>query len=161
MKRSPIGPKTYEEALSLRIASQARQREKAALSPRRPRKAKHSLKSKPRKAIKRSRPSPEETAWRKEVLERDGYRCRWIDPQTDQRCSECGPHVQAHHINERSQRPDLGYDVDNGAAICPFHHDFAHHHPKGRKEARAQGLLSTAVKYEYRDRTIEKRSVRP
>ena len=91
--------------------------------------------------MKRSRIKPEDKVWRDHVLERDGYRCRWIDPVTDQRCREVGAHIQAHHINERSQRPDLVHDVTNGAAICPFHHDYAHHDPNGRKEAEAQGML--------------------
>lgn len=110
--------------------------------------------SKPMKRtrMKQSRISPEDKAWCEAVLERDGHRCRWVDPRTDFRCSEAGKHVQAHHINERSQRPDLVHDVDNGAAICPFHHDYAHHSVRGRKEAQAQGLLSTAAKYEFRDR---------
>jgi hypothetical protein len=78
--------------------------------------------------------------WANAVLERDGYRCRW----------PTGPHrgtIVAHHINERSQRPDLIHDVDNGAALCASHHDYAHHTVEGRREATALGLLG-GVTYE-------------
>lgn len=148
MKRSRIGPASYEAALAL----QQRKREKVSQKPRKSIARKQGLSQRRGKPLKRKRISKEEREWRETVLERDGYRCRWVDPKTDQRCGECGPHIQAHHINERSQRPDLALNADNGAAICPFHHDRLHHDLQGRKEARAQGLLSTAPKYEYRDR---------
>lgn len=73
-------------------------------------------------------------AWSNAVLERDGHRCRW----------PTGPHlgrIVAHHINERSQRPDLIFDINNGAALCASHHDYAHHTVAGRREAKELGLL--------------------
>ena len=91
--------------------------------------------------MKRTAPAPEDLAWRQEVLERDGYRCRWIDVRTGQRCKRRGKKMHAHHIRERTQRPDLIHDVDNGATICPPHHDYAHHNAQGRREATEQGLL--------------------
>jgi hypothetical protein len=94
-----------------------------------------------RSGLNRSKQSSAEKVWRNDVLVRDGYQCRWIDSAMDQRCGECGEHVQAHHIQTRKQRPDLLREVNNGAAICSFHHDYLHHDPRGRKEAKAQGLL--------------------
>jgi len=94
-----------------------------------------------RSRMKRTRRSPEDDQWRDAVLERDGRQCRWIDPRTKQRCRRRGKKMHAHHIRERTQRPDLIHDVDNGATICPPHHDYAHHDPQGRKEATEQGLL--------------------
>lgn len=89
---------------------------------------------KPRKRL-RARPDPEMAAWSRDVLERDGWRCRWPG------CPEEGPQVVAHHINERSQRPDLRLDRANGAALCTQHHDNAHHTVAGRQKARRLGLL--------------------
>lgn len=88
-------------------------------------------KPKPRKA------DPRETEWKHQVRERDNYSCRWPG------CMISSPFIHAHHICPRSQRPDLIYDVDNGACLCSAHHDKAHHTVKGRKQARELGLLKT------------------
>lgn len=101
-----------------------------------------------RSRMKVHRQSPEDKAWREQVLERDGYRCRWIDPITDQRCVEVGSHVQAHHVQTRKQRPDRIHDTTNGKACCPFHHDYLHNNLRGRKEAQAQGMLGSGETYE-------------
>ena len=99
-----------------------------------------------RSRMKRSKISPEETAWREEVLKRDGYQCRWID-ETGKRCQvKDKENLDAHHISERSQRPDLILDLDNGAALCGGpgrHHDRLHHTVEGRKRGRELGLLGT------------------
>lgn len=88
-----------------------------------------------RRTALRAKPDPKMAAWSKEVLERDGHHCRWPE------CSEHGEHVRGHHINEKSQRPDLKYNVDNGVAMCPVHHDRLHHTVAGRTEAKRLGLL--------------------
>lgn len=90
-----------------------------------------------KKPLKRPRPSPEDEAWREAVLERDGHKCRW---PTENESHHRGK-LHAHHINERSQRPDLVHDVDNGATLCSFHHDYAHHSVMGRRRAKELGLL--------------------
>lgn len=92
------------------------------------------LRRKPTRSL-RAKPDPKMAAWSKEVLERDGHHCRWPE------CSEHGDHIRGHHINEKSQRPDLKYDIDNGAAMCPVHHDRLHHTVEGRTEAKRLGLL--------------------
>lgn len=98
-----------------------------------------------RTRMRRAKPDPLHEEWRQKVLDRDGRRCRWIislgRQKPGQRCHQRGDSLHAHHINERSQRPDLRYAVDNGATLCDPHHDYAHHTVKGRADAKAQGLL--------------------
>jgi len=117
------------------------------------------------KRLKRSRMrphrmTPEETAWRNEVLRRSGYQCQWVDQQTGERCRVRGEeNLDAHHINERSQRPDLVLDLSNGAALCSGprrHHDRAHHTVEGRQQAQAQGLLGGETYELARRRSREK-----
>lgn len=56
-------------------------------------------------------------AWRKAVLERDGYTCR--------ECGRvCGSSGEAHadHVIPIAERPDLRYEVANGQCLChPCH----------------------------------------
>lgn len=126
-----FGPKTYEEA-------KARFKPMSRKTPLRARSAKkRSITPKPRKQMKRATISPEDKAWREAVLERDGRQCRW---PTENESHHRGK-LHAHHINERSQRPDLVHDLDNGATLCSFHHDYAHHSVMGRRRAKELGLL--------------------
>lgn len=53
-----------------------------------------------------SRSSPENTAWRKAVKQRDGRYCQWPD------CKRRGQEV--HHIIPWSVNPSLRYAVNNG-----------------------------------------------
>lgn len=81
---------------------------------------------------------PETSAERKfkrDVRTRDNFTCQWPG------CFYTSRSIHAHHINERSQRPDLKLDISNGVAICPTHHDYLHHTVTGRQEARALHLL--------------------
>jgi hypothetical protein len=126
MKRGRFKQKTYEEAVARRTALHERRRT-LAVNRRTP--------------MKRSQRDPEHDAWREAVLERDGYRCRWIDPITKQRCTRRGKSLHAHHIRERTQRPDLRHDVTNGATLCGEHHDRLHHTVEGRQWGREIGLL--------------------
>lgn len=81
--------------------------------------------------------------WSKEVKERDGNRCQWPGG-----CQTGDARIDAHHIAERSLRPDLKYSVRNGLALCRTHHDWL---PSHRQLAIAMGLLS--------DETYEKAKV--
>jgi hypothetical protein len=114
-----------------------------------------------RSRMKPHRITPEETAWRNEVLKNSGYQCQWVDQQTGERCRVRGAeNLDAHHINERSQRPDLVLDLSNGAALCSGlgrHHDRAHHTVEGRMQANAQGLLGGTT-YELAKKQIDSRS---
>lgn len=48
--------------------------------------------------------------------------------------------LDAHHIAMRSQRPDLKYDIYNGAALHRKCHAWVH---KNQEKAKELGLLST------------------
>lgn len=56
-------------------------------------------------------------AWRKAVFERDNYTC--------QNCGKKGGHknLQAHHIKEWTNYPELRYDVSNGQTLCKSCHN--------------------------------------
>lgn len=99
----------------------------------------HSLARKSAKAyrLKSRGPSKEDLQWAKAVRERDGNRCRWPG------CDYESESIHAHHIHTRKQRPDLRHDPNNGASLCPRHHDELHHTVEGRKRGRELGLLGT------------------
>lgn len=55
------------------------------------------------------------TKWRNEVLDRDVHKCRIAD-------ENCSKRVIAHHILGFKSFPELRYAVNNGIALCDFHH---------------------------------------
>lgn len=59
--------------------------------------------------------------WRKQVWERDNYKCR-IDN------SVCNGRLEAHHILGYTEHVELRYEINNGITLCHAHH------PKGRAE---------------------------
>jgi hypothetical protein len=59
--------------------------------------------------------------WMTEVKERDNKRCR-IKNQ------DCNGRLEAHHILDWVNHPELRYEITNGITLCRFHH------PKGRDE---------------------------
>src|SRR5688572_11480292 len=132
MKRSGFKKLSYDEAVEKaqkkRADKSVRQPSQAAVAGKR--------RSKKRKAAN----DRQHRIWQKKVRERDDYMCRWPG------CGYRDVHIDVHHINERSQRPDLRYNVDNGACICGLgtannHHDYLHHTIEGRKKAKKLGLL--------------------
>jgi len=66
---------------------------------------------------KRDTSSEKYKAWRKAVFERDNYTC--------QDCGKRGGHnnLEAHHIKEWVNFPELRYDVDNGKTLCTKCHN--------------------------------------
>jgi ribosomal protein L37E len=54
-------------------------------------------------------------AWRKEVKDRDGWKCRMNN-------EDCKGRLEAHHILRWSTHPELRYEVNNGITLCAFHH---------------------------------------
>ena len=48
--------------------------------------------------------------WRRAVFERDNYTC--------QKCGKRGGFLEAHHIKEACNYPELIYDVNNGICLC-------------------------------------------
>jgi hypothetical protein len=61
---------------------------------------------------------PSYVAWRKAVLERDGYVCQ----QCGRQCKKYERGLAAHHIKPYASYPDLRYEVSNGTTLCrPCH----------------------------------------
>lgn len=53
--------------------------------------------------------------WMKSVKNRDNWTCRIADVK-------CNGRLEAHHILRWSKFPKLRYEVNNGIALCAFHH---------------------------------------
>ena len=53
--------------------------------------------------------------WRRQVWERDNWKCR-INNQ------DCDGRIIAHHILPWRDFPELRYEVNNGITLCQFHH---------------------------------------
>jgi len=53
--------------------------------------------------------------WRKAVFERDNYTC--------QTCDKIKCYLEAHHVKERCNFPELIYNIDNGLTLCKDCHD--------------------------------------
>jgi hypothetical protein len=96
----------------------------------------------------RAKPDRKMAAWSKAVLERDGGKCQWpvlfVGDGMPPACRTLDGRIDPHHLAERSLRPDLKYDVDNGLALCRTHHEML---PSMRARAIAMGL--------YRDESYE------
>lgn len=61
--------------------------------------------------------------FRREVLARDGHRCTYVDPETQQRC-EATSDLRACHVvplAELSETDPMAYDPDNGVTRCAEH----------------------------------------
>lgn len=62
--------------------------------------------------------------WAKSVKDRDNWSCRIAD-------NNCNGRLEAHHILNWVDYPELRYEINNGIALCQAHH------PRGRaKEKR-------------------------
>jgi len=58
--------------------------------------------------------------WRKNIYERDNWECRINN-------KECNGRIEAHHILNWVDYPELRYDINNGVTLCKYHH------PRGRE----------------------------
>ena len=58
---------------------------------------------------------PLQKQWRKEVKNRDSWKCVILD-------ENCNGRLEAHHILPWSQYPELRYDIKNGITLCHYHH---------------------------------------
>ena len=63
--------------------------------------------------------------WRTAVYERDNYTCQYCGDST-------GGNLNAHHIEDYSNNPDLRTTLSNGITLCKKHHcDFHHQYGRG------------------------------
>lgn len=62
------------------------------------------------KESKLRRTSTDYKEWRLKVFTRDGFKC--------QSCGSVGRNLEAHHIKEVCDYPELIYDVNNGITLC-------------------------------------------
>lgn len=53
--------------------------------------------------------------WRKQVWNRDKFKCRIAD-------RNCSGRIEAHHILAWSKYPELRYQINNGITLCHAHH---------------------------------------
>lgn len=73
----------------------------------------------------RIRNSPEGVAWRKAVFARDNYTCV--------ECGERGGRLNADHIKQFSQYPELRFELSNGRTLCvPCHEKTPTYRRRGR-----------------------------
>lgn len=64
---------------------------------------------------------PEYKQWRKNVCDRDHWKCRINN-------SDCKGRLEVHHILGWKNYPELRYEINNGITLCHAHH------PKKREE---------------------------
>ncbi|MCI4463678.1 MAG: HNH endonuclease [Caldisericum sp.] len=64
------------------------------------------------------RHSLEMRLWRKAVFERDNFTC--------QKCGQKGGDLEAHHINNFADFPELRFAIDNGITLCKYCHKEFH-----------------------------------
>ena len=71
--------------------------------------------------------------WRKSVYGRDKFKCKFSN-------EDCEGRIEAHHILNWEDFPELRYNIDNGITLCHFHH------PRGReKEKRVESILINLI----------------
>lgn len=71
--------------------------------------------------------------WRKEVYAKDSWKCKIFN-------SDCKGRIEAHHILNWKDYPELRYEINNGITLCHAHH------PRGRKkEAELSPYLKSLV----------------
>jgi hypothetical protein len=73
----------------------------------------------------KERNSQQAKAWSKDVLARDGFTCL--------KCGIRGKRLQAHHVVNWAEHPELRYVTDNDATLCKPDHD-SFHSIYGRKQ---------------------------
>lgn len=88
------------------------------------------------KPIRRDARSAEDRArdsrWRRDVMERDGYRCQCADFP-----GLCWGVLDPHHIHGKATK-ELRWGVENGQTLCRRHHRWAHDNPNAYREIMKQ-----------------------
>ena len=75
----------------------------------------HWIKDRTKLAKKQKRNDSAYIEWAKTIKVRDGWKCKINN-------KDCNGKIIAHHILRWSEFPELRYDVNNGIALCIFHH---------------------------------------
>lgn len=86
-----------------------------------------------RRTQRRNFKDPAYKHWRKQVLTRDGYQCKWPD-------CKCKKRLQAHHIKPWSACYSLRFAVSNGITLC-----YAHHNAIKKKEHHYEQMFRTLL----------------
>ena len=60
---------------------------------------------------KRNWNDPAYKSWRRQVRERDNFKCQWPG-------CECGGRLEVHNIKTWGSYPGLRYDLSNGITLC-------------------------------------------
>lgn len=66
--------------------------------------------------------------WRESVFKRDNYKCKMSN-------GDCNAYVEAHHILNWKDYPELRFNINNGITLCRAHHP--------RKRAEEKRLVPT------------------
>ena len=78
-----------------------------------------------------TRDYPEYKKWREAVYERDNYTCQYCDDSSN-------GNLNAHHIQDYSNNPDLRTTLSNGITLCKKHHRDFHHQYGTKNNTREQ-----------------------
>lgn len=65
--------------------------------------------------ILQDRDCTEYKEWRMGVYSRDGFKCKIAN-------SDCRGRIEAHHILNYKNHPELRYEINNGITLCQAHH---------------------------------------
>ena len=79
-------------------------------------------------AVKQQRNDMAYQEWRKSIWSRDNFKCK-INNQ------DCDGRIEAHHILNWRDHPELRYEINNGITLCHAHHP--------RKRAEEKRLIPT------------------
>jgi hypothetical protein len=74
--------------------------------------------------------------WRLEVYRRDEFKCKINN-------NDCCGRIEAHHIMNWIDYPELRYEPNNGITLCHFHHPFGR-----QKEEEAVPMFSLLLRQE-------------
>ena len=125
MRRSGFTKPTYEEAIEKR--RKRAEKLKARLGT-------ATVKRTATGPRKRSKKASLLAGFNAKVRAKYNYTCQFPG------CGYYSKTIDVQHINKKSQRPDLKYDISNGITLCRLHHDWIDNTVEGRKMGLQLGL---------------------